>query len=73
MAPLLEKNVQLVANTPYYHFCLKTAEYDTDDHVTELNYTRKKLVLEKTKTDGGGTYYQKQCDVCGKVFRLISF
>jgi hypothetical protein len=73
MAPLLEKNVQLVLNTPYFHFCLKTAEYDTDDHVTELRYSRKQLILEKTMVDSGRTYYQKKCEDCGKIFRLLHF
>lgn len=73
MAPLLEKDVQLVINSPYYHFCLKAAQYDTDDHVTELQYSKKKLVLEKTRADSGGTYYQKKCEECGKIFRLVNF
>lgn len=70
MSPLLEKNVQLVVNTPYYHFCLTNSAYDTDDAVVELRYLRKKLVLERTN---GSHYYEKKCEDCGKIFRLVSF
>jgi hypothetical protein len=70
MSALQEENVQYVINSPYYHFCLREAKYDSNDLVTELSYTRIKIVLERAVVDGRRVF-QAKCERCGKTFRLI--